>query len=111
MRHIPVIAALSWIPVVGTPIVRDVAVDFRTFQVTPDTLTIPAGTTVRWVNRDQVEHTVTGGTPAARVAGWHHVLDSAGVTATRTFARPGTYTYFCDRHRFMQGTIHVTPTR
>ena len=111
MRRLPVVAALSWIPILGAPTVRDVPVDFRTFQVTPDTVTIPAGTTVRWINRDQVEHTVTGGTPDARVAGWNVVLDRAGAFGTRTFARAGTYTYFCDRHQFMKGTIIVTPTR
>lgn len=90
---------------------RDVTVDFRTFQVTPDTITIPVGTAVRWINRDQIEHTVTGGTPEARVAGWDLVLTGAGVMAARTFARAGTYRYFCDRHRFMTGTILVSPTR
>jgi plastocyanin len=111
MRRLPVIAALSWLPIVGSPTVREVTVDFRTFQVTPDTVTIPGGTTVRWINRDQIEHTVTGGTPDARIAGWDLVLNGAGVIATRTFARAGTYTYFCDRHRFMKGTILVSPTR
>lgn len=108
--RLPVIAALAWIPVLGTPAVREVTVDFKTFQVSPDTVTIAAGTTVKWVNRDQIEHTVTGGTPEARVAGWDIVLTGEGVMGTRTFSRVGTYTYFCDRHRFMKGTIVVTTT-
>lgn len=108
--RLPVSAVLAWIPVLGTPAARDVTVDFKTFQVSPDTVTVTAGTTVRWINRDQIEHTVTGGTPEARVAGWDIVLKEANAMGSRTFSRAGTYTYFCDRHRFMKGTIVVTTT-
>jgi plastocyanin len=89
----------------------EAAVELRTFQFAPDTARVPAGTTVRWTNRDQIEHTVSGGTPDARLAGWHLVLGTSGASLTRTFDRPGTYTYFCDRHQFMRGTVIVTPTR
>ncbi|MCC6318003.1 MAG: hypothetical protein IT361_09960 [Gemmatimonadaceae bacterium] len=90
---------------------REPVVEYRTFQVVPDTLRVPVGTTVRWVNRDQIEHTVTGGTPEAPVAGWNIVLAAMDRVGTRTFARAGRYDYFCDRHRFMKGTVIVTPTR
>lgn len=88
---------------------REVVVEYRTFQVAPDPLRIAKGTTVRWINRDQIEHTVTGGTPASRVPGWNGVLGGVGTAATRRFDRPGHYTYFCDRHQFMRGTVVVTP--
>lgn len=88
-----------------------VTVELRTFQFAPDTTRITAGTTVTWVNRDQIEHTVTGGTPQARDAAWNRVLKYAGTAASKTFDRTGTYTYFCDRHQFMRGTVIVSPTR
>ncbi len=89
----------------------EVVVEFKTFQVAPDTLRVPVGATVRWVNRDQIEHTVTGGTPERRVPGWDAVLTTQGKSTTRTFDRAGTWGYFCDRHQFMRGTVIVTPTR
>lgn len=90
---------------------NEATVEYRTFQVAPDTVRVPVGTSVKWVNRDQIEHTVTGGTPEARAKGWNNVLGAMGASATRTFERAGTYQYFCDRHQFMKGTVIVTPTR
>lgn len=102
---------LALIPAVGTLPPADVTVSYRIFQVTPDTVRVPVGTTVRWTNGDQVEHTVTGGTPERRTAGWNASLATAGTSTRRRFERAGTYTYFCDRHQFMRGTVVVTTTR
>ncbi|MGQ0646527.1 MAG: plastocyanin/azurin family copper-binding protein [Gemmatimonadaceae bacterium] len=90
---------------------RAVTVELKTFQFSPDTTRVAVGTAVTWVNRDQVEHTVTGGTPQARTAAWNHVLRDAGRSATKRFDRAGTHTYFCDRHQFMRGTVIVSSTR
>lgn len=84
-------------------------VEYRTFRVTPDTVRVDAGTTVRWVNRDQVLHTVTGGTPQEPIARSRLVMPRVGTSVGRTFKVPGTYRYFCDRHPFMTGTVIVTP--
>lgn len=86
------------------------SVELKLFQFAPGTVQIEAGATVRWTNRDQIEHTVTGGSPDRRIDGWNDVLGD-GRSATRTFDRPGTFTYFCDRHHFMRGTVVVTPSR
>ncbi|HEY7567629.1 MAG TPA: plastocyanin/azurin family copper-binding protein [Gemmatimonadaceae bacterium] len=83
-------------------------VDLKTFQFTPDTLRVRVGTTVRWTNQDDIEHTVTGGSPSERDAAFNATLAKKGATAERTFDRAGTFTYFCDRHQFMRGTITVT---
>lgn len=93
----------------GTTASREPArVDLKTFQFTPDTLRVSAGTTVRWTNQDDIEHTVTAGTPSKRNASFNATLAKKGATAERTFDRAGTFTYFCDRHQFMRGTITVT---
>jgi plastocyanin len=74
------------------------------FKYQPATLTIHAGDTVRFENRDQEAHTVTatGGS-----------FDSAGVDTggawTHRFTKAGRYTYFCQLHPFMKGTIVVLP--
>jgi len=68
----------------------------------PWRLTVPAGTTVRWINRDARAHTATaadGGFDSNRLsyrANFHH-----------TFAAPGTYDYVCLYHNDMSGTVVV----
>src|SRR5262245_42489176 len=57
--------ALSLIPRV--PADRgNTTVEVRTFQFTPDTLRVSAGTRVEWTNGDDIEHTITAGTPEKR---------------------------------------------
>jgi plastocyanin len=78
------------------------AVDIRDSRYLPPTLTVPAGTTVRWTNRDEETHTVTSTDAAFGSAG----LD-LGEEYTHTFTAPGVYPYTCDLHPFMHGTIIV----
>jgi amicyanin len=85
----------------GTP------VDIRTFQFTPDTLRVSAGTTVTWTNQDEIEHTVTFGTPERRDPRVDGRLARKGSTYSATLEQAGTYQYFCDRHQFMRATILV----
>jgi len=73
----------------------------------PSTLTIPKGTTVTWVNMDLVQHTVTSGSEQAPTG----LFDSHELNHMQsfsyTFNAPGTYTYYCDIHPSMTGTIVV----
>ena len=65
-------------------------------------LTIRAGATVAWQNVGTRPHTVTA---------LHGTFASGnlepGQQFTHTFAQPGTYTYLCDYHAGMVGTINV----
>ncbi len=76
------------------------------FKYQPATRTITAGETVRFENRDQEAHTVTASDGS---------FDSAGVDTgqswTHRFMRPGRYTYYCELHPYMKGTIVVVPAR
>ena len=93
----------------ATPKVPEpVRIDVKTFQFTPDTLRVSVGTTVQWVNQDEIEHTVTAGSATERDTSFNTTLAKKGATAERKFERSGTFTYFCDRHQFMRGTITVT---
>ena len=73
----------------------------------PSTLTVSKGTTVTWVNMDFVQHTVTSGSEQAPTG----LFDSGELghmqSFSYTFNAPGTYTYFCDVHPDMTGTIIV----
>ena len=71
-------------------------------------LTISAGTSITWTNRDEVAHTVTAG-DSPKASG---LFDSGNMSQGRTFdfkfSAAGTYTYFCAIHPAMEGTITVT---
>ncbi len=91
---------------VGEPfdvaIVRDAALPTVAEPYSPATLTISAGETVTWFNADTMIHTVTSGTG---------LFDSGelrpGGRFSYTFTEPGTYSYFCIPHPWMQGTVVV----
>jgi plastocyanin len=83
------------------------AVTIQLFQYQPAQLEIKAGTTVIWVNRDDIQHTVTLGTPENRNGAVSFSISGKGATASFTFDRPGEYEYFCDRHQSMRGRILV----
>jgi plastocyanin len=74
----------------------------------PASLTVPTGTTVTWVNMDFVQHTVTAGTEQAPT----NLFDSHELNHMQsfsyTFSAPGTFTYYCDVHPNMIGTVTVT---
>jgi plastocyanin len=79
-----------------------VSLDIRDSKYIPSTLTVPAGTTVRWINRDEETHTVTSNTERFKSGGLN-----LGDEYTHTFTTPGEYPYTCALHEFMQGTIVV----
>lgn len=68
----------------------------------PETTTIAAGQTVRWVNDDPVDHTIT--LDAGDVSS---PLIKQGSPFSYKFDQVGTYTYHCTPHPFMKGTIVV----
>jgi len=68
----------------------------------PAKLTVPAGTTVTWINRDADPHTVVGSSGEFRSPGLH-----TDESFSRRFTVPGTYAYFCTLHPLMTGTITV----
>jgi plastocyanin len=83
------------------------AVTIQLFQYQPGQLEIKAGTTVTWVNQDDIRHTVTLGTPERRDDNVQLDFPAKGATAGFTFDHPGIYEYFCDRHPSMRGQIRV----
>lgn len=74
------------------------------FAFEPKELTVAPGTTVTWVNHDDVPHTATSrNDPPAFDS---KTLDT-DQTYSFTFTRPGTYTYYCKVHNHMTGTVIV----
>lgn len=72
------------------------------FTFTPATLTVPAGTQVTWINRDDIPHTVVSDDQSMKST----ALDT-DEKFTFTFSKAGTYSYFCSLHPKMKGKIVV----
>lgn len=74
------------------------------FAFGPNSMTVPVGTTVTWINQDDEPHTVVNaGNPRLFKSG---ALDT-GNKFSVTFDQPGTYRYFCSLHPHMTGVIVV----
>lgn len=84
----------------STGSVVKVSIDNFTFH--PETLEIPAGTTVIWVNADDVPHTVRSTEDLFRSG----TLDTDDVYE-RKFDEPGAFEYYCGVHRHMTGKVIV----
>jgi len=84
---------------VGNP--SQVKIDNFTF--TPNALTVPVGTTVQWVNRDDIPHTVVSDDKTTFKS---KAMDT-DENFSYTFSKPGTYSYFCSIHPKMTGKVVV----
>ena len=72
------------------------------------TVVVTAGTTITWINRDPMAHTVTQGSDGAATArGFHSPVLSSGQSWSYTFQAPGTYLYTCMFHSDMNGRVIV----
>jgi plastocyanin len=72
------------------------------FSFGPTTLTVTAGTTVTWTNRDDIPHTVVSTEGVFK----SKVLDT-DEKFSYTFSKAGTYPYFCSLHPKMTGKVIV----
>ena len=74
------------------------------FVFEPKELVVAAGTTVTWVNADDVPHTVTS---TASPPLFDSRTMRAGDTFSFEFKAAGTYDYFCKAHPYMTGKVVV----
>lgn len=79
---------------------NEVVIDNFTFG--PKELTVAIGTTVKWINHDDIPHNVINKDRAFR----SKALDTDD-SYSFTFASAGTYDYFCGLHPHMQAKIIV----
>ena len=84
----------------GAPDTTEVVV--KNFMFAPTSLTVKAGSTVVWTNKDEEPHTVVS------IAG---VFRSGAMDTNESFSfkfdKPGTYHFTCSIHPRMVGTIVV----
>jgi plastocyanin len=81
-----------------------VGVEILKYQFIPQEITIPAGTTVRWSNKEKRQyHSVWFEQAGDPEPGYFF----PGETYERTFDTPGVYPYHCGPHPEMTGTVRV----
>jgi plastocyanin len=113
LKVLALIAALAVVASTATAVTRaaaakphPVTVEIRDMKYASNTLTIPVGTKVTWINKDQTPHTVTDrGRRFASAA-----LDT-GDSYSYTLTTPGEFTYFCTIHPFMIAKVIVKQAR
>jgi plastocyanin len=77
-----------------------VKIDHFTFS--PATITVTAGSTVRWTNHDDIPHSVVSEDKSFK----SKAMDT-DENFSYTFTKPGTYSYLCSIHPRMTGKIIV----
>jgi plastocyanin len=81
---------------------QEVVVKIDNFCYLPHDITVAAGTTVIWVNNDDIPHTVVSTTDAFK----SKALDTDDKFSFK-FDKPGTYEYFCSIHPKMTAKVIV----
>lgn len=77
-------------------------VEIAEFLYEPEAVTVDAGTELTWTNADAAPHTAT-----ADDSSFDTGTLEKGDSESQTFDKPGTYTYYCRFHAFMNGTVAV----
>jgi amicyanin len=98
------IALMALVVINGNANAADAQVKIANFTFEPPVLTVKVGTTVTWVNDDDIPHLVSEKDGKFRSS----ALDT-DATFSQTFKDAGTIEYFCVLHPHMTGKIVVEP--
>ena len=89
--------------VAAAPAATATEVRIDNFTFSPATLTVTAGTTVTWINGDDIPHAI-----AAKDRSFRSKTLDTDDRFSFVFRMPGAYDYFCTLHPHMVGKIIVT---
>ena len=81
---------------------QEVLVKIDNFSFMPHDITVATGTTVIWVNNDDIPHTIVSTTDLFK----SKALDTDDKFSFK-FDKPGTYEYFCSIHPKMTAKVVV----
>jgi plastocyanin len=82
----------------------DVVVRVENFTFNPAEITVRPGTTVRWLNGDDIPHSIV-----AAGASFHSKPFDTDETYATTLTQAGEINYLCGLHPHMKGKIIVKP--
>ncbi|MGV1049300.1 MAG: cupredoxin domain-containing protein [Solirubrobacterales bacterium] len=77
-------------------------VEIVEFTYDPDPVVVQVGGKVTWINQDEAPHTAT-----ADDGSFDTGTLEQGKLKSETFKQPGSFTYFCEVHPTMHGTVEV----
>jgi len=97
---IAVAAFLAFSPALADD--ANVTVKIANFTFAPNEITVSPGTTVTWVNEDDIPHTATSATGA-----FHSKALDTDDSFSHVFITTGEFTYFCALHPHMTGKVIV----
>src|SRR5262249_41582792 len=90
-------------PTSGTPVaIVAGASTLTTTAFSPNPVSVPVGTTVTWMNNDNVTHT-----SVANNGNWNSGSIAPGGTFSMTFNTTGSFPYHCSIHPGMVATVNV----
>ena len=87
----------------GGPGANEVWIQGSAFS--PATITVTAGTTIKWTNKDGMSHTVTSDVGGAEIFDSGSMAN--GATFTWQFNNTGSFKYHCTFHSGMKATVVV----
>jgi plastocyanin len=82
------------------PATHTITIDATRFQ--PESLTIRAGDTVVWINKDVIPHTAT-----STAAGFDSGMIGSGASWKQAFKKKGDFGYVCTYHPTMKAKLRV----
>jgi plastocyanin len=97
-----VVLAVTAVALATSAQAMDTQVKIDNFTFAPQRITVKAGTTVTWMNDDDIPHTVASNSKLFK----SKTLDTEDKFSF-TFTTPGSYEYFCSLHPHMPGAIVV----
>jgi len=98
------IALMALVVMNGNANAADAQVKIANFTFEPPVLTVKVGTTVTWVNDDDIPHLVS-----EKDGKFHSSALDTNDKFSQTFSTAGTVEYYCAIHPKMTGKIVVEP--
>ncbi len=80
----------------------DITVYIKNYAFTPSTLKLSKGQTVTWINQDIAKHTITDDKGS-----FNSPFFGKNEKFSYTFTHSGTFSYHCEPHPYMKGTVEV----
>lgn len=80
--------------------------NYSHYAFTPETINVPTGTEITWINRDSGNHTVTSDPTVTNATNrFDSGIIKPGGNYSHTFKDPGLYSYHCKVHTYMKGYV------
>jgi plastocyanin len=99
--------SVNWSLRLGNTTARTVEVGLAAASFNARDVTIPAGSTIRWVNQTAITHTISP-TRTTQAGTWTDVtISGQGTEFEHTFGAAGTFDYVCKLHSGMTGVVRV----